>query len=101
MTNLQNRILGYVYKKPCTIADIQSKFKLSYEAFSRLTGKPFNTYTIIDSNADYDAQMVSASITGEDYIQNLRRERRRFLFPNIISIAAILTAIVSIILQAN
>ena len=73
LSNKQNRLIKYIYKKPKSIKSIYSHFKIDYKILVDLTNE-IEDYLIINKKETYVESTISLSHKGEAYRERLRKE---------------------------
>lgn len=93
LTSKQYSFLKFLYGRKVSRADIVKHFK-GCENDSELTDSPFNEFFYLDS-----ADNFTLTVKGKAIFEARRRNNIRFRLPLVISIAAIVISIFSVVAQ--
>lgn len=101
LSNLQIRILKFLYPKKTVVENVLSeKFNLTCQE-QAVKDLAVAKLIRLDSSRLYLPVRISLTETGRAYVENKRLENRRFRIPVILSIVAIIISVIAIIVSAN
>lgn len=103
LTKQQTKILRFIYHGNKKISNIMKKFKLDETKFRLVMSENnmFDYYFIPDDTVSFEHQIINITQQGISYIDAQNQDRFRFLFPNTLSIIALIISAISLIVSLS